>query len=480
MMTTSYPVCRHVTALVAVVVLGLLVGLGSAGAQLNSVPDQTELWIEPDASDDGVDGPESPYAELVDTVGPAVVNVLVSFDDDDLPPHARMPGPTPDHRAEGSGFIIHPDGYVVTNFHVIDNAQAVTVRLDDDTELDAEVIGGDPMTDVALMKVDSDDELPTVTLGDSAGLSVGDYVVAIGNPLGLSHTVTSGIISALDRRNLPIEGREHQGNFIQIDAPINPGNSGGPLIDINGRIIGINTAINREGQGISFAIPVNLLKTLLPQLAEDGYIDRSWLGVRIQPLDHMLAQSFDLDDSSGALVTEVLDDSPASRAGIEERDVIVGVDGRPVDNSDDLPLIVSMLSQESDVPMAVIRNGERLDIDVELESLPDQSRPELPDTESDAVSAHHPLGIEVEEMTERSSRQLDAPRDSGVVVTSLTDYSPARHAGVQDRDVVVEVDSRPVGSESEFREAIEETDADSVIRLKLLRDGRTVYKAFSR
>lgn len=437
-----------------------------------------DYWVELDTGADPVDAPPSPYAELVRNVGPAVVNLIISYDDE-LPDHARRSMPGPRGLAEGSGFVIHPDGYLLTNFHVIDRAGKVSVKFDDGQELDAQVVGGDPITDIALLKLDTDRQLATVPLGDSSAVDVGDYVVAIGNPLGLSHSVTAGIVSALDRRDLPIEGQDHQGNFIQIDAPINPGNSGGPLLNMSGEVIGINTAINRQGQGISFAIPVNLIKTLLPQLHERGYVIRSWLGVRIQPLDPLLARSFGFDHHRGALVTEVIDDSPAAQAGIRERDIIVSMNEKIIADSDALPLMVSTTPQDAEVLLSIFRDGEYMQVQVELESLPDQSPPDLPGTSTPSQHSDQPAGVEVTSMTERLSRQLRVPDDAGVVVKSLSDTSPARHAGLRNRDVIIQVGPRTVDSEQEFREAIQSASGNGVIRLKVLRNGRPVYMAFT-
>lgn len=448
-----------------------------AGEGTGSDPD---LWVERPPGANGLDGPDSPYSELAKTVGPAVVSILVSYGDE-LPPHAERSMPGPGQFAEGSGFVTHPDGYVVTNFHVVDRAETITVKFADGLELKARVVGGDPMTDIALLEVDNDDELPSVTLGDSSELDVGDYVVAIGNPLGLSHSMTAGIVSALDRRDLPIEGQEHQGNFIQIDAPINPGNSGGPLIDMNGDVIAINAAINRKGQGISFAIPINLVKTLLPQLEDRGYVVRSWLGVRIQGLDPMLARSFDVDDSRGALVTEVVSDSPASRAGIEPRDVIVGVNGAPIDDSDDLPLMISTFPIDSTITLDIVRDGDPTSIDVELESQPDQSAPDLPsrdDARTDRPDADDHYGISVISMNERLAAELDAASDEGVVVDELSEASPVKQAGLQQRDVILEVGSRSVNSEDEFQDALDANRDSDVIRLTIVRQGRSIYVAF--
>lgn len=475
------PTSRRITTAAVVAAVIWATALSAVAQENDDETTADNFWIERTAAAPLVDGPESPYPRLVEAVGPAVVSILVSYDSSGPPPRRGIPfrSPSPERLAEGSGFIINPDGYIVTNYHVIDHASALTVRLPDNREYDAEVIGGDPMTDLALLKVEADEPLPTVSLGDSNEIHAGDYVVAIGNPLGLSHSVTAGIISAVDRRDLPIQGREHQGNFIQVDAPINPGNSGGPLIDMNGEVIGINTAVNQQGQGISFAIPVNLLKTLLPQLKERGWVDRSWLGVRIQPLDRLLAQSFDLDDTRGALVTEVVDDSPASRADIRQQDIIVAVDGQSLMNSDALPLRISTTPGGSTISLEVIRDGEQLELEVELESLPDQERPDLPTAPQAPAPGDVPAGVEVEAMTDDHSRRLDAPADRGVVITSLSEDSPARQAGVRNNDIILEVGSTPVDSEEQFHRALEEYDNGTAIRLKLLRDGRTVYKAFT-
>src|SRR5690554_6927286 len=293
--------------------LAMLLLLGSAQAAAQT-PERV-IWTEGNGAR-GVGS--SPFVELVDEVGPAVVSVVVSYAPGTGPSHMRDLGSGP-ALAQGSGFVINDEGFVLTNFHVIDNASSVQVRFSDRREMSARVVGVDQPTDLALLKLESDHgPLPIAPLGDSDALKVGEYVLAIGNPLGLNHSVSAGIVSALGRRNLPVEGREQAGDFIQTDAPINPGNSGGPLVSMNGEVIGINTAINRQGQGISFAIPINMVKTLLPQLEDRGFVERSWLGVRVQDLEPMLASSFRLESAAGALITEVVYPSPASQAALQE------------------------------------------------------------------------------------------------------------------------------------------------------------------
>ncbi|RAL25511.1 peptidase [Lujinxingia litoralis] len=450
------------------------------GAPLAAQPPTAPLWTE----GAGVrQADPSPFVRLVESVGPAVVSVVVGYTPGTGPSHLRDLGPGPG-LAQGSGFVIHQDGYVLTNFHVIDNAASIHVRFSDHRELPARVVGVDQGTDLALLKLErTNGPLPVAPLGDSDALEVGDYVLAIGNPLGLHHSVSAGIVSALGRRNLPVEGRKQQGDFIQTDAPINPGNSGGPLVNMTGEVIGINTAINREGQGISFAIPINMVKTLLPQLRERGYVERSWLGVRVQALEPLLASSFSLENSEGALITEVVDPSPASRAALQEGDVITRFASHTIRNDDDLPWYVSTLAAESQVEIEVIRQGQPLTLEVTMEAIPNQDAPRLPDTPLEPLAdptSPTRFGVEVSALTTRLARQVQAPDDQGVLVTGMSDDSPARRGGLRHRDVIVEVDTTPIDSEESFRQAVESLHTGEVVRLKVLRRGRAFYLAFER
>ncbi len=470
---------RIATFALPLLLIGTL-GLSPAWAQeIENLSPRQDLWIEAAPSATLTRGDTSPYVGLVDDVGPAVVSVTVSYDNGGRPLSRTVP--SQQQLAEGSGFIIHPDGYILTNFHVIDRAEEVTVKLPDNRQFSARVIGVDPDTDVALMKIDAGEPLPAVHLGRSADLRAGEYVVAIGNPMGLSHSVTAGIVSFVGRRDLPIEGRAQQAQFIQTDAPINPGNSGGPLINMEGEVIGMNTAIYRHGQGISFAIPIDTVKTLLPQLEERGYVPRSWMGIRIQDLDPLLAQSFGLADHRGALVTEVLDNSPASRAGIQEQDVILALDGRALEDGTLLPWLVATTPESTRLTLSVHRNGEEIELPVDIESIPNQRPPSLPGRQADVESSAPALGIEVSSMTERLARQVGAADlDYGVVVTALSDSSAARAAGLRNRDVILEVGAEKVSSEEEFHSLLEAFDAGDVVRLKVQRRGRSVYLAFTR
>ncbi|MEJ2698685.1 MAG: Do family serine endopeptidase [Desulfuromonadales bacterium] len=299
------------------------------------------------------------FVALAKELKPAVVNVSTSKVV--KPKRPRLPGPqSPDNdffdqffnrffqgqptvprkeRSLGSGFIISPDGYILTNEHVVDGADEIKVRLDDGRSFTAVVKGQDQKLDIALLKIDAGGDLPVARLGDSDALQVGEWVMAIGNPFGLSETVTVGIVSAKGR----VIGAGPYDNFIQTDASINPGNSGGPLFDSQGRVVGINSAIVSGGQGIGFAIPINAVKAILPQLKKTGHVVRGWLGVTIQPMTPQLAESFGLKEAKGALVSEVVKDSPAERAGIRRGDIIVSLQGKEVENVSDLPRLVAAI-----------------------------------------------------------------------------------------------------------------------------------------
>lgn len=462
--------------------------LAMSSSALGQAHPYEHLWVE--AGRNARVNPDqamsaSGFTRLVEEISPAVVNVLVTYETRRLgslnPSGDGWPDPRQPGLAQGSGFVIHPSGYMLTNFHVIDGAHLVKVRMSDEREYGAEVIGIDPETDVALMKIKGAPPLPTVVLGDSQALRVGEYVVAIGNPLGLNHSVTAGIVSALGRKNLSVEGRDLYSDFIQTDAPINPGNSGGPLIGLNGRVIGINTAINRQGQGISFAIPINMVKTLLPQLHNKGYVTRSWLGVRTQGLEPLLARSFGLDNIGGALVTEVVLDSPAANGGLRAGDVILSLNNTPIINSDQLAWLVSTTEGGEKIALKLVRDGRERSVDIVVEAVPNQRRPALPAQSAAAVTS--PLGefgVDVQALTDGLARQLGAPSVKGVVVTRVADGSAARLSGLRQRDVIVEVGPHIIDSEDEFSRITGEAEPGDLIRMKIVRGGRTIYLAFLR
>ena len=351
-------------------------------------------------------------------------------------------------RSLGSGFIIDSDGSILTNNHVVENASKIVVKLSgDEQDYEAKVIGRDPKTDIAVIKINAKVNLAAASLGDSDRLEVGEWVMAIGNPFGLDGTVTSGIVSAKGRHNIT---QGPYDNFIQTDASINPGNSGGPLINLRGEVIGINTAIfSRTGGniGIGFAIPINLVKELLPQLRGKGKVTRGYLGVLIQKVTPEIAESLGMDKGYGALVANVSKDGPAEKAGVKVGDVIIEFDGNPVKDSGDLPIIVARTAVEKKVRMKVLRDKKEVVLSVAVGELKDQevvaSAPEKGE-----------LGLTVQRLTPQMAESLGLEKLEGVVVTAVESGSAAEESGIRRGDVILEVDRRTVRNMDEYKKAV--------------------------
>src|SRR6266404_3473333 len=372
------------------------------------------------------------WEALAQVLKPAVVNVSMKRTAQ-APPEAADPffqqffGRVPQPRTQrglGSGFVVNADGYVVTNNHVVDGATEIRVKLADGRELPGRVVGRDPRTDLALLKVEGHG-LPTIPLGDSSALKVGEPVMAIGNPFGLEQTVTTGIVSATGR----VIGEGPYDDFIQTDASINPGNSGGPLINARGQVIGINTAIvSRSGGsvGIGFAIPVNLAKPVVTQLASAGHVTRGWLGVGIQPLTADLAKSFRLTRTDGALVTSVSEGSPAAKAGLKEGDVIVEYDGRPVARAGDLPRTVAETPVGRAVPLKVVRDGKPVTLTATVGRLE-----ETREAKAEPAPGEPALGVSARTLTPAVAQQLGLREQQGVLIVNVNDGSRADAAGLR-------------------------------------------------
>lgn len=418
-------------------------------------------------------------ATLAASVGPAVVNITtvheVKVRQRDLfemfpfpfGPFGgeRSPQPRRDNvmkqRALGSGFIVDPRGYVVTNAHVVDGADEVRVRLADDREFSAKVKGRDKMLDLAVLElVDAPKDLPAVSLGESGSVRVGEYVVAIGNPFGLTHTVTMGIVSAKGRTI----GAGPYDDFIQTDASINPGNSGGPLFDLRGQVVGINTAINPNGQGIGFAIPVDTLKQVLPQLVTKGRVARGRLGVLVQPVDPALAKALGLERPQGALVGEVEANGPAAKAGLKAGDLIVEVNGANVARSEDLPKIVAAHPPSSKVTIKVLRQRAEKVFDVTLGELAGPDASEAPPSSSEQAEQAG-LGIQIS----------DAP-EGGVVVRGVAPDGAASGT-LFPGDIIVEANRRPVANSEELIREVRATASGQPLLLKVKREGKTRFVA---
>jgi serine protease Do len=431
--------------------------------------------------------PAPNWVQLAKELKPAVVNISTKRVEQGMPefrgpmgqddPFQQFFKPFSDNqrrtvRSLGSGFIINPSGYLLTNHHVVDRATEIHVKLADGRELPAKLVGRDPKTDLALLKVEATG-LPVIPLGDSSSLAVGAPVMAIGNPFGLEQTVTTGIVSATGR----VIGEGPYDDFIQTDASINPGNSGGPLINAQGQAIGVNTAIlSRSGGsvGIGFAIPVNVAKPIVTQLAQSGHVERGWLGVTIQSLTPELVKGFALPTAQGALVASVMDGSPAQKAGMKRGDVITEFNGRKVAASGDLPRAVAELPVGRDVPVTVWRDGKSVSLTARIARLEDT---EQKLAGGPAGGDKPALGLSVEPLTPEAARQLGLAEGRGVVVRAVQDGSPAANAGIQAGDVIVEVDRQPVASVSDLRRSVERHAKGTPLVVLMHRQGSSIYAA---
>jgi len=440
------------------------------------------------------------FAGIAKTAMPAVVNIASTYKE--KPRRRRPPAPFPmpqpgpfgedDPFAEffrhffgdrpppsvqqslGSGFIISPDGYILTNHHVVGEASQITVRLSDKEEYKAKVIGTDDKTDLALIKIIVKRPLPTVPLGHSAELQVGDWVIAIGNPFGLEQTVTAGIVSAKGR----VIGEGPYDDFIQTDASINPGNSGGPLLNLQGEVVGINSAIFSQSGGnigIGFAIPIDLAKPVVSQLQTTGTVRRGWLGVTIQAVTPELAKSFGLTEPTGALVTEVSKGSPADKAGVERGDIIRTFAGTTIKDSHDLPAVVAQTPIGKHVEVTLLRRGTEKTVTITVGDLRQQAEAE--GTENIAAD----WGVTVTDLTPdvREAFRL-APTQVGVVITEIASGSPAERAGLQQGDVIEEINRHPVRALADFSKHVTEANGQPTLLLLIRREEQSMFFVLSR
>jgi serine protease Do len=456
------------------------VACGAAGAAGDKGKDKSKGGPLKPATYD----PQLSLAPLVEKVAPAVVNIRTTmnikisgfpdageFFEFFFGPRGRMQPHERKQEAAGSGFIIDASGLVVTNHHVVDGATEIEVQLADERKFDAELVGSDERTDLALLRLKGAKGLPTVAFGDSDALRVGDHVVAIGNPFGLDHTVTAGIVSAKER----VIGAGPYDAFIQTDASINPGNSGGPLFDLEGEVVGINTAIVPQGQGIGFAIPSSLAKDLIGSLQSDGKVVRGWLGLVFQPLDEALAKAFGVDKDKGALVADVTAGSPAEKAGIATGDVIVEVDGKKLDDARQLPALVAKLKPGAKAPITVIRQGKKKTITVEIGEMPGEIAGEAPPKSAKPdAGASAAIGFSVRPLDEGLRGRLGAQGVEGVVVADVDPRAPAGEA-LRAGDVVSEVNRTPVRDVAQFGAAVQGLEKGDDLLLRVFRKGAWSY-----
>ncbi|MDL2271815.1 DegQ family serine endoprotease [Desulfovibrio sp. OttesenSCG-928-I05] len=440
------------------------------------------------------------FRDLYKNAGPAVVNIntekLVEmrrspfpspFDDffrngpgfNPFDPFSSPRGEQPKSRQRslGSGFIVSEDGYIVTNHHVVEGADKVKVTLSQtegsDISYEAEVIGGDKDTDLAVLKISTDKSLPFLTFGDSADMEVGDWVLAIGNPFGLDHTATAGIISAKGRniRSGPFD------SFIQTDASINPGNSGGPLLNMAGEVIGINTAIIAGGQGIGFAIPSNMAKDIITALRDDRRVSRGWLGVHIQSVDEPMAKALGLEEAKGAFIADVVPDNPAAKAGMEPGDVVIAVNGKAIADSDELLRRIASLKPGEKVTLTVWRDGKKKELTAELtERGADQAANGKGDSGKSATVSES-LGLTIRPLTSQDAARYRLDSVTGLLITAVDASKAAGEAGIQPGDVILAVNGTQVNSVADFSSILEKQGKKrGAVMLHLVRQGQKFFR----
>ena len=404
--------------------------------------------------------------ELAESAKPAVVN-LFPLSGPGRPrelPQERMPNSP----GSGSGLIVDADGHIVTNNHVIGDATEIEVRLSDKSTLIGQVIGKDPDTDLAVIKVTPAHPLVYAKFGDSSLVRVGQWVLAVGNPFGLDRTVTLGVVSGIGRENINLSRYE---NFIQTDASINPGNSGGPLFNLHGEVIGINTAIINFAQGIGFAIPSNMAKQVIQQLLAKGRVVRGWLGVGIQPLTPELARKFGVREGEGVLVNEVFEKDPAASAGIKPGDIITKIDGNPVDTPNRLSRLVAGLVPGATAKVEVVRDQVRLTLDVGLTERRDSAVvASLPQLRTEVR-----LGLDVQDLTAGLAEKFKLRESKGVLITKVESGSLAQSEGLREGDLIKEVNRAEVGTVGEFSTAISKVRRGETVLLRVLRENRAFY-----
>ena len=470
--------------LLAVAVTALLIGsglgFGLAGGRIHqTAAGAATLAVA------GPSGAAPSFADLAEKLSPSVVNIKVTKVERMTGPDFMGPeGLSPDspfgeffrhffgdmpqgprefrQQGAGSGFIISKEGLIVTNNHVVDGAKEVTVTLANKEEYAAKVVGRDPKTDIALLKIQPKGTLSVAALGDSDRMRVGEWVMAIGNPFGLSNTVTAGIVSAKGR----VIGAGPYDDFIQTDASINPGNSGGPLFNMQGEVVGINTAIIPNGRGIGFAVPVNIAKSLLPQLETKGEVARGYLGVKVQAITPELAKSLNLKDEKGALVADVTKGSPAENAGIKQGDVITGFDGKEISQVHNLPPLVAAVPIGEEVPVTILRNGAEQTVKVKVGQMPGDRAEASSSNEQTQGQAQSKWGLALRDLDARAAQRLGVDPGDGVLVAAVQPDSPADRAGIQRGDVILKVNQKKVTSVKEVQtEAQKDPNAQTLLLL---------------
>jgi len=486
-MHTLKPPSRTIKT-IAFFVVGILLLTGSAHSARADAKDDIEILSRSSKA----------FTSVVKKVTPAVVHIRVEkttnntggmsgggddfynnpFFEQFFGPQFRRQQPRQfKQQAQGSGFIINKDGHLLTNNHVVEGADTITVILSDKKEVKAKLIGTDPQTDIALLKIDDGDNLPVVPLGDSDALEVGEWVIAIGNPFGLSQTVTVGIVSAKGRNRVGINDYE---NFIQTDAAINPGNSGGPLLNIHGEVVGINSALyTRSGgyMGIGFAIPINMVKSIENQLNDHGKVTRGWIGVGIQDVDENLAKSFNLKKAEGILVSEVQQGSPAEKAGLQQGDVVLRLDEKILNNVNDLRNQISLLPPKTKIVLQIIRDGKNKDVEITVGEQPaDFSKTTK---EIGGTSGLKQFGLSFQNLTPDLAEQFGYKRDQGVIIKEVEPGGTAAMAGLRPGLLVDEVNKQRVHNLKELDKVLQQSSTSKRVLLRVRNGDFSQYVVLS-
>lgn len=424
------------------------------------------------------------FSELAERVKPAVVNISTTkttrgrgfgspfgrspFGDDFFDRFfGDMPQREFKQRSLGSGFIISNDGYIFTNNHVVEKSDKIVVKVSDGKEYEAKIIGTDSKTDIALIKIKPKNSLPVVEIGDSDQVKVGEWVIAIGNPFGLEQTVTAGIVSAKGR----VIGAGPYDNFIQTDASINPGNSGGPLFSMDGKVIGINTAIVAQGQGIGFAIPINMAKSILVDLKTKGKVTRGWLGISVQDITEDIAKNLNHKDRSGALVSDVFKGDPADKAGIKVGDIIIEINGKPIKDTHTLLLTIAAMQVGEKVSLKALRDGKEISFQIVVAERKD--KPEI----VSAKGSKEYFGIVAQEITTEMAKQLGISREGGVIIANVAAGSPADDVGIQPQDIIVQVNKVKINSMKDYTREISKAIEKKSVTLLIKRGTSSFFVA---
>jgi len=481
--------------LVMVAVCSALVGILIATSfSLSPNGEALPFWRD-GAGDSGVHVVMPSLSTLAKSTSPTVVNIRTSkkilgqelykqfegpggeydwFDEFFKKFFDRLPEQDLKQKSLGSGFIISRDGYVLTNNHVIKEADEIFVSLSDNEEYKALIVGKDDNTDIALIKIDSQrDDFPVSVLGDSEMLEIGDWVIAIGNPFGFGHTLTQGIVSAKAR----VIGAGPYDSFIQTDAAINPGNSGGPLINMNGEVIGINTAIVSSGKGIGFAIPINMVKDVLSELKDKGEVARGWLGVAIQEVTPEIARAVGLKDAAGAMVTMVYSGDPADRAGVKPGDIILRINAHDIEDPRDLTRYIGSLKPDAEVNISLWRDAKVVSLEVTLEKRIEKHVAELGQLPEDTKEIKDSFGLVLKDISPEIQRQFNLEETSGILVIDIDPNGSAARSRIEKMDIIKEVQGREIATVEQYLDSIKEVEKGQTILMLVLRDSRPMYVA---